>query len=204
MKTVTIFLVALLIACAVQAERFIVYWQPEDVARYIVYRSTDPNTGFVPLDSTVVDTFYVDTTVPIGPRVYYRLRSVAADGQRSVLSSPLSGQCLAPGSSAVQVLSLTKLSANTYRVRWASALPTVGFVLARPAGGSWTFYDWDRTLATEHTATLTGLVEPQSYEFQVAAYPDQQPLALTLSAPYAAATLAPAPDPATWVRILPF
>ncbi|MCH7761768.1 hypothetical protein IIA15_10295, partial [candidate division TA06 bacterium] len=48
----------------------------EDLAGYIVYRATLPNSGFTPISSMIQDTFYRDQSISIGIRYYYTATAV--------------------------------------------------------------------------------------------------------------------------------
>jgi hypothetical protein len=196
---------------AAHAEKLQIHWAKSpsaNVVRYVVYRSVSQSSGFAAIDSTgaaPADTIYIDNNVPAGTRYYYRLRAVASDGQRSALSVSVDGLHILPSDPAptVKVLSVTKTGPNTYQVAWSTSVPTVGFLLSRVVGSAWSASPWDISLATSHTITLTGLTEPAQYEFRAAAYPTPSPLSVTVSSSFLAA-LAPAPEPGTLKRILPF
>lgn len=213
MKKLFAFLVVvvLLTAMPVVAEQLSIHWTPSlstNIVRNVIYRSTLESMGFVAIDSlaytTSADTIYIDKNVPAGTRYYYRLRCVASDGQRSVLSTAVvSGVFLVTTDvQSVKVTSVVKTAPNTYLVTWTTTVPTAGFIRYRIQNGTWLADVWDVTLKTTHTTTLSGLLEPSTYEFKASGYTAVAPIYLTTSVSFSA-TLAPVPQAPTVKAIYP-
>lgn len=202
----------MLFAMPVVGESLRIHWTPStatNIIRNVIYRSTSESTGFVAIDSLTAtgpgDTLYTDVNVPAGTRYYYRLRCVAADGQRSSFSAiAVSGSYLLSTSvQSVKVVSVVKTAVNAYTVTWTSTSPTAGFVYYRIVNGTWVTGAWDTTLRTTHTTILTGLNESAQYEFRAFGYSSTLPLNLTASISFVTG-LNPVPSPPTMKAIYPF
>ena len=171
-----------------QTTTYRVSWaqNPEpDITRYIIYRSLDPNTGFVAIDSVDASTLeYIDSDLDQGTRYYYRITARNEAGLESTFSNLVSGltipQDASPSMNAqCDITSADKVGDGSYDINWSTQNPTTGFV-------QFGMNEFDRmsavdnTLSTSHVSSLTELLMPASYLMRAVSYDDHNNMTISM------------------------
>ena len=156
-----------------------------DVTRYIVYRSLDPNTGFVAIDSVDATTLeYIDSDIDKGTRYYYRITARNETGLESTFSNPVSGLTVpqdAPPSvyALCDITSADKVGDGSYNINWATQSPTTGFVQYGTSEFD-AMGDVDNTRRTTHVSSLIELLMPSSYLLRTVSYDNSNDMTISM------------------------
>jgi hypothetical protein len=156
-----------------------------DIAKYIIYRSLDPNSGFVAIDSVDAPTLeYADTGLAEGTRYYYRITAKNTAGLESAYSNPVSGMTIPEDASpAVNALcditSFDKVGDSSYNVNWSTQNPTTGFV-QYGVNEFDSMSDVDNTIRTSHVSPLTGLLMPGRYLTRAVSYDNSNNMTISM------------------------
>ena len=156
-----------------------------DISRYIIYRSYDPNTGFVAIDSVDASTLeYIDSDLDKGTRYFYRITARNEAGLESTFSNLVSGltipQDATPSMNALcDITSADKVEEGSYDINWSTQNPTTGFIQY----GTNQFDRMsavDNTFRTSHISSLTGLLMPASFLMRAISYDNSNNMTISM------------------------
>jgi len=164
---------------AQETTEFLVTWSPSpevDVIQYIIYRSTIAAGPFVAIDSVDASTHsYIDDNLAKNIRYYYRLVAKNAAGDRSALSSPVSGFTISQAANAgiqnlCKITTVDSLQAGSRNVHWSTTALSIGFVQFDTDAVLDSMSDWDNTYGQTHASVIDGLLMPRTYFVRAASY----------------------------------
>ncbi len=172
-------------AAAQETVDYMVNWSanPEpDIERYLVFRSLDPDAGFVAIDSVGAGTlYYVDSALEEGTVFYYRVAARNTSGALGVLSENVSGFTIPDSAdnatkNLCRISSFRKIENRVYDVTWVTDYPTVGFLQFDSDDEVLDLSsDWDDSeYGTNHTIRVNDFDSEGTYYFRAVSYDEDK------------------------------
>lgn len=134
---------------------------------YELYRSTQKDTNYKQVAEVKGATTYVDDTVTVGKKYYYKVRAVYTNGTVSEMSEPFAGRVLA----TVSMNYAKSVASKKIELSWNKVTGANGYYIYR-AGGDSASYQQIAKISSNKTLSYIDKVSAnnKSYSYQVCAY----------------------------------
>lgn len=138
-----------------------------DVSYYELYRSTKKDSGYTQITEVKNATTYVDDTVTVGKKYYYKVRAVYTNGTVSEMSEPFTGRALA----AVAMNYAKSVASKKIELSWNKVTGADGYYIYRAEGESGS-YQQIAKISANSTLTYIDKVSAnnKSYSYKMCAY----------------------------------
>ncbi|MBN2183815.1 MAG: hypothetical protein JW746_00655 [Candidatus Krumholzibacteriota bacterium] len=177
-------------AAAQQTVDYMVNWSanPEpDIQKYLIYRSSDPETGFAVIDSVDVPALsYIDSAREEGDVFYYRVAAKNTGGAVGLMSDNVSGLTIPDGADHAtddlcRISSFRKIENRVYNVTWVTQNPTIGFLLFDSDDEVLDLSsDWDDSeYQTTHTTRINDFESEGTYYFRAVSYDEDKNMVIS-------------------------
>ena len=134
---------------------------------YELYRSTQKDSGYTQIAEVKDAATYVDDTVTVGKKYYYKVRVVYTNGTVSEMSEPFAGRALA----AVKMNYAKSVASKKIELSWNKVTGAMGYYIYRAEGES-DSYQQVAKISSNNTLTYIDKVSAnnKSYSYKVCAY----------------------------------
>lgn len=134
---------------------------------YELYRSTKKDSGYTQIAEVKDATTYVDSTVTVGKKYYYKVRAVYTNGTVSEMSEPFEGRVLA----TVQINYVKSVASKKIELNWNKVTGANGYYIYRAEGDTGSYQqiakiDSNKTLSYIDKVSANN----KAYSYKVCAY----------------------------------